>query len=121
MLGRPVEPCCESSIVRSPPVSAGCVTPQARGVGLVGSAIVARVVIHIAAHKNAQRIAIMLSQQQRVLAVDIAWLINRPALRWSFLYVAVGSQHAGCGEQTPRAAFGFSQQVFVERAFPSVA
>jgi hypothetical protein len=80
-----------------------------------------RVVIPRAAHKEPQRAALVLQIQKRALAVDIARLVDRAALVWSFLDVAVGADDAARQQRAPRAVLGLRQKVFIQGGFAAVA
>ncbi len=74
----------------------------------------------VARSEEAQRVAIVLGQEQRVLAVHIAGCIDGAALRWGFLDEAVGTEQAAGSEHSPGAAVGLEQQAGVVGSFAAV-
>jgi len=81
MAGRAVETEGEGCVARGIPVAAGGVAPEAGSVGLVGCAVVARLVETAAAHKEPQRVADVLGEEQAILTVDVAGDVDWP--RWA--------------------------------------
>ena len=107
--------------VRRLPVGARCVTDEACRVDLVGRAVVARIVEAVGAHEEAKRAAVVLGEQQSVLAVHIACGVDGAALRRGFLDEPVGTEQPAGSEQTPGPAFCLEEQAGVVGSLTAVA
>ena len=103
------------------PVAAGGIAEEPRAVELVGRAVVAQFVEGAEAHKEAQRSGDVLGQEHRVLAMDVAGDIDGAALEGRLLDVAIGAEHARCGEHAPWAKFGLRERAGVVGAFSAVS
>ena len=90
-------------------------------VELVRRAVVARLIEAAAAREQAQGSRIVLHHQQRILAVHIARIVHRAALRGRLLNVAVGADQPACAQQSPGPALRLRQQAVVIGAFAAVA
>lgn len=121
VLGGPVEAHAEDAVVGALPVAAGRVAPDARRIGLVGSAVVAGVVESVGTNEDAKRALMVLGEDQAILAMNVARDVDRTALKGGFLDVAVGAQDPAGGEQSPWAVFGLDQQAVVVGFLGAVA
>ena len=119
-LVRSVEAEDERGTARILPVGARRVADEARGVDLVWSSVVAGLIEAGSAHEELEVAEVAAGKDECVLAVNIAGDIDRPALRGSFLNVAVGADEAAGGEEIPRPMMSCGQQAVVVGAFAAV-
>ena len=117
---RPVTAHDQGALMRPVPVAADRVTPQARVVDLVRSAVVPALVEADAACEQAQRPVGMLDQREAGARMHVRVHIYRPALPRSFLDVAVRA-HQGSGDfPAPWAAPALGKHALRVGVLPAV-